>query len=101
MIALNLAGGRQRRTDYLRLMPMIFPTLHRSVRVDLPLLNRGMFSICDAIKDISPFGPRLNGVWTKQTFVRYDLLDALVRWPRRTIGAVFRIGKRKRCYPIL
>lgn len=99
MIALNLAGGRQRRTDYLRLMPMIFPSLYGSVRVDLPLLNRDVL-ICDAITDISPFGPQLNGVWTKQTFVRYDLLDALVRGPQRRIGAGFRIGKRKRCYPI-
>ncbi len=30
------------------------------MRVDLPLLNRGMFSICDAVTYKSPFGPQLN-----------------------------------------
>jgi len=28
---------------------MIFQSLYGSVRVDLPLLKRGMFSICDAV----------------------------------------------------
>ncbi len=42
------------------LMPVIFQSLYGSVRVDLPLLNRGMFSICDPVTYKSPFGPQLN-----------------------------------------
>ena len=34
---------------YLRFTPAIFQSLYGSVRVDLPLLKRGMFSICDVV----------------------------------------------------
>ena len=42
------------------LTPVIFRSLYGSVRVDLPSLNRGMFSICDAVTYKSPFDPQLN-----------------------------------------
>ena len=41
-------------------IPIIFQSLYGSVRIDLPLLNRGMFSICDAVTYKSPFDPQLN-----------------------------------------
>jgi hypothetical protein len=41
-------------------MPVTFQSLYGSVRVDLPLLKRVMFSICDAVTYKSPFGPQLN-----------------------------------------
>ncbi len=41
-------------------MPIIFQSLYGLVRVDLPLLKRGMFSIRDAVTYRSPFDPQLN-----------------------------------------